>query len=151
MRNILTLSRKSTALLNIEQRELVKKHLGWGGAMISASKGDYLNRYPKHIVVFNSNIVTEDGEKIWFGDIDITLDEQKLVDLSNELNKSIYVLKEMDGRFENEKTPKLDRFVFKAIPNGPIDTGKSLYHPVHRISKGKSKGQLQLNIPKEEV
>jgi len=79
--------------------------------MISASKCDYNRAHPKHIVVFNGNVCTEDG-KIWYGDIDVTLDEDKLKQLAEAIGEKIYVLYEMDGRFDNEDTPQLDRAVW---------------------------------------
>ncbi len=85
--------------------------LGFPGRMVSASKLDYSRQYPEHIVVFNSNVCTEDG-KIWFGDIDVTLDEDKLKTLAEAIGKKVYVLYEMDGRFDNEDSPQLDNAVW---------------------------------------
>lgn len=85
--------------------------LGLPGRLISASKIDYSQRHPDNIVVFNSNICTNEG-KIWFGDIDVTLDSAKLKELAETLGTKVYVLREMDARFENENTPLLDKAVF---------------------------------------
>ena len=91
--------------------ELAVEALGASGRMVDASKLDYSRRYPTHIVVFNGNVCTEEG-KIWFGDIDVTLDKDKLEILADAIGKKIYVLYEMDGRFDNEGTPQLDRAVY---------------------------------------
>jgi len=92
-----------------KQEQLVKEFLGHAGLMITASKGRYNNRYPLNFTIFNSNVVTDKGVKIWHGDLDLTLDLQKLKDLSNALKIKLHVLREMDGRFDNEKEPKVDR------------------------------------------
>jgi hypothetical protein len=41
--------------------------------------------------------------KVWWGDLDLTLDWERLEKIATALNKSLFVLREMDGRFENEK------------------------------------------------
>ena len=95
----------------MNQYIIASEILGVCGRMISASKCDYSRTYPEHVVVFNSNICTESG-KIWYGDIDVTLDEDKLKLLADELDEKIYVIYEMDGRFDNEGSPKLDNAVW---------------------------------------
>lgn len=50
--------------------------------MISASKTGYRDRHPDHLPVFNANVCLG-AAKIWFGDIDLTLDEPKLLDLAS--------------------------------------------------------------------
>lgn len=85
--------------------------LGMPGRLVSASKSGYSTQYPNNVVVFNSNVCTKNG-KIWFGDIDVTKDEAKLKELAEALGERIYVIREMDGRFENEAKPKLDNAVY---------------------------------------
>jgi hypothetical protein len=68
--------------------------------LISGSKSGYRKRFPDHEVYFNANIFTENG-KIWHGDLDLNLDSEKLQNLANELQTDLYILSEMDGRFEN--------------------------------------------------
>lgn len=87
--------------------------LGMPGRMVSASKSGYSTAHPDNIVVFNSNVCTESG-KIWYGDIDVTLDEAKLKELAEAIGERIYVIYEMDGRFENEAKPKLDDAIWKS-------------------------------------
>jgi hypothetical protein len=69
--------------------------------MISASKSTYKQNHPQNRVIFNANIVTDNG-KIWYGDLDLTISEKELMSISGELSQDLYVLYEMDGRFENE-------------------------------------------------
>jgi len=91
------------------------EHLGINGRMISGSKSGYRKQNPKSIAVFNANIVAEsDGklEKVWFGDLDITLDEIALRKIALAIKKKIWVLPEMAARFENENDPKIGQYVF---------------------------------------
>jgi hypothetical protein len=72
------------------------------GRMISGSKSGYKEKYPDNKVVFNANIVTRSRGKIWYGDLDLTLDTEKLQQIATALAEPLYVLYEMDARFENE-------------------------------------------------
>jgi hypothetical protein len=72
------------------------------GRMISGSKSGYRERYPDNLVVFNANIATKSRGKIWYGDLDVTLDYEKLASVAEALKEDLFVLYEMDGRFENE-------------------------------------------------
>lgn len=97
--------------------EIAENHLGYRGKMISSSKSGYMKRFPENLVIFNANVCTEEG-KIWYGDIDLTLSYKDLTNLSKELDQTIYVLRELDGRFENEKTPRNERAVVRFFPEG---------------------------------
>jgi hypothetical protein len=72
------------------------------GRMISGSKSSYREKYPDHVVVFNANIITESRNKIFYGDLDLNLDIDNLTNVAKSLGEPLYVLREMDGRFENE-------------------------------------------------
>lgn len=85
--------------------------LGHAGRMMSGSKSGYANAHPANVPVFNGNLVTENLGKIWYGDIDLTLDGDKIQALSIALGEKVYVLREMAARFENENSPKLDQAV----------------------------------------
>jgi len=101
--------------------------LGHLGAMISGSKSGYSRNYPDNFPVFNSNIIAVKGdsvEKIWFGDIDVTKSAEKLEKLAIEVEADIYVLREMDARFENENKPRLENFSFKVTPTGERALGQ---------------------------
>jgi hypothetical protein len=71
------------------------------GRMISYSKSTYRAAHPNNVVCFNGNIFTGEG-KAWWGDIDVTVSDAALQEVANETGKTLYVLREMDGRFENE-------------------------------------------------
>ena len=83
------------------------------------SKSAYASNNKKNLVLFNANIFTDWG-KIWWGDIDLTKHYQILETISKEIDVDLYVLYEMDGRFENE-----DRQDFKNVAVWNTKTGLS--------------------------
>ena len=99
----------------MERHEVISQTLGFPGRMISGSKSGYRDRYPNNLVIFNANVCTAQN-KIWYGDLDLALDKEKLSLLAVALGQDLYVLYEMDGRFENKKSPiiKSAQVVFKA-------------------------------------
>lgn len=122
---------------NLGASNKAREILGWPGAMISGSKSGYSMSRPKNVPIFNSNVVIAKG-KIWYGDIDLTLSEEKLANLAKELGETVYVLREMDGRFENEGTPRLERAVYAVSPDG-----KTVFQEYYtRGTQGKFKGKL---------
>jgi hypothetical protein len=72
------------------------------GRMISGSKSSYREKYPENKVYFNANIFALSDGKIWYGDLDLTRDADILQRISSNVGKSLYVLPEYAGRFENE-------------------------------------------------
>jgi hypothetical protein len=95
---------------------IIYDSLGYPGRLVSGSKSGYYKAFPKNMVVFNSNLILTTSEnpeprKIWYGDLDLTNDSEKLQELAEKLNGTLHVLYEMDGRFENENSPKIDRAV----------------------------------------
>lgn len=82
--------------------------LGTPGHMMSSSKTGYTTSRPRNFAIFNGNIVIN-GEKVWYGDLDLTISGKKLSELARTNEIEISVLSEMDGRFENEDTPKLSK------------------------------------------
>ena len=86
--------------------------------MISWSKSGYRKLHPDHFVMFNANSFTDKFGKIWHGDIDITLDANKLKQISDEIGITLYILYEIDGRFGNE-----NREEFKNKSMGDTENG----------------------------
>jgi hypothetical protein len=72
------------------------------GRLISGSKSAYRDKYPNHTVIFNANIFCSKGGKVWWGDLDLDVDGSKLEEIAQKLDTTLYILREMDGRFENE-------------------------------------------------
>lgn len=66
--------------------------------------------------IFNANICTKTYGKIWFGDLRLEDDAEKLQEFANKLGETIYILREHDARFENEVRPKISNAVAKFSP-----------------------------------
>lgn len=96
---------------------------GYMGAMISGSKSGYRNAYPENLAIFNANLCTNGG-KIWFGDIDITKKKDALCEFAKSEQTTLYVLYEMDGRFENEEKPLIEKAVVTFYPDGTFQVRK---------------------------
>jgi len=73
------------------------------GRLISASKSGYMFEFPDNEVYFNANIFVLGEGKIWYGDVDLTIEKEKLENVASSIGKDLYVLREMDGRFDNEE------------------------------------------------
>ena len=84
--------------------------LGYVGTMLSSSKSMYGDRYRTHIIFFNANVYDSDGQKIWYGDIDLTKDRKNLEELAKKIGP-FYVTREMPFRFENVTKEMLERAV----------------------------------------
>jgi|SRR6185312_8090448 len=102
-----------------EQQEACIAALGFLGRSITESKSRYARQYPEHLVVFNANVCTRSYGKIWFGDLDVTKDMEKLTKLARTIGEDIYVLREMDALFNNHNNPQFDSAVviFRANSN----------------------------------
>lgn len=72
------------------------------GRMICGSKSEYWKTHRDNLIVFNANIIIESREKVWHGDLDVTEDYEKLEKVSEALEETLYILNEMDARFETE-------------------------------------------------
>lgn len=98
-------------------QEILFKYLGYLGCMIWPSKSRYRSSNPDNLVVFNANVCV-DGKKVWYGDIDVTKSINDLRALAKELKREVYVLNEMDGRFDHEDDPLINNYVIKLCPDG---------------------------------
>lgn len=99
-------------------KKLVKKHLGYPGAIISGSKSSYRERNPKNITIFNAQVCIIQEKRatlIWGGDIDVTLSREKLKSLAAELKTDVYVYYESEPKIDSASA---DVFVYRASPNG---------------------------------
>lgn len=107
----------------MDKQQIAHDVLGYPGRMISGSKSGYSSQHPDNVVVFNANVCVE-KVKIWHGDLDITKDIGMLTELAKKINEPIYVLREMDGRFENDKSPLIEKHVAKIMPDGSRSLGE---------------------------
>lgn len=83
-------------------KEIFKENRLTNGRMISATKSAYVKANPDHEVYFNANIFVLGEGKVWYGDLDINRDLEKLEAVAQSIGKDLYILKEKDGRFANE-------------------------------------------------
>lgn len=92
------------------------------GRLISGSKSMYLADNPGHSVYFNANLVGTTKGKVWYGDVDLDREEDRadLVALAKKIEEPFYILREMDGRFQHESSPLVDRAVAVVHPDGEI-------------------------------
>jgi hypothetical protein len=91
--------------------------LGQAARLIGLSKTGYREQHSDHVVVFNANVCFDAG-KVWWGDLDLTLEESKLVRLAAETGETVHLLYEWDGRFANEDAPLLAQAVYSVTPSG---------------------------------
>lgn len=93
-----------------EIRKIFDEHKLYCGRMISGSKSVPAGQK----AVFNANIVTKTHGKVWFGDINITKDGEILKEIAGLIGEPLYILREMDCRFEHEDDP-IDLLITKAV------------------------------------
>lgn len=120
---------------------LIEKSLGIAGRLISGSKSGYRKINPNGFPIFNSNLCTDQG-KIWHGDIDVALDKEALCELAKKLKTDLYLLYEMDARFENEKSPRLKQAAFTFYKNGTFSIREDLVQYVHKSITDDSKHSI---------
>lgn len=92
------------------------------GRMLSGSKSEYFHRFPDHLTVYNANLLTLSHGKFWFGDLDLDRpeDEAALKQLAAELGEDVYLLREMDCRFDTETDPNWESAVAIVTPTGEV-------------------------------
>jgi hypothetical protein len=116
--------------MNQHLTELLNSELGWPGRMIASSKSGYYQRHPNNLVVFNANIIDTEGNKVWFGDIDVTVDKESLQEIAMLSGCSFFILREHDARFGNEDKPLIENFVAR-VEHSNIELGEEVkkYQP----------------------
>jgi hypothetical protein len=88
--------------------------VGLPGRMMTGSKSGYCKTYPENVALFNANLIVPEGDgfsKIWHGDLDLTFDGEKILKLSEKIKLPIYVLREMDARFDTEEEPRIEKHI----------------------------------------
>lgn len=113
--------------------DMLVKLVGHQGKMIGRSKSKYALKHKSNCPIFNANIcIKEEPYKVWYGDIDLTLSRNVLREIAIETITDIYVLRETDARFENEKNPLFHRFAYCAKADGTEELGE-LYSSMYKI------------------
>jgi hypothetical protein len=122
--------------------------LGAAGAMIAPSKTTYVRAHRENVAVFNANVCIEPGWKVWYGDLDLTLDESKLLGLAARLGQKVYVLFERDGRFGGrDERPFIDLAVYTAIPDGTAELGRE----IERGNNGRLRWRRRSRTPSDQA
>lgn len=94
-----------------EKIDAAREILGYMGKMLSASKTDYSKKHSKSTVFFNGNVYDSDGQKIWYGDIDLTRENKKIERLAKVLGESIYVTAEQPFRWSAQTRETLEEAI----------------------------------------
>lgn len=89
----------------LKYENVFRKHGDLHTGKLLGSKSLYRKNHPNNTIYFNANIFTEKEGKIWWGDLDYTLNKDNLIKIATELGETLYVLQEHDGRWGNEKRP----------------------------------------------
>jgi len=100
----------------IDIQKVFEAHGFFNGRMISSSKSGYWKKHPNNLIVFNANIIISNIGKVFYGDIDITLDEKALKKVAKCIDQTLYVLREMAGRFGAENRP-FDELIAESVWN----------------------------------
>jgi hypothetical protein len=80
------------------------KRIGFNlGRLVAYNKAAYAARNPDHLIIFNASIFTLQSGKVWFGDLNINIDLNKLQRVADELKEELFILNEVDARFNGEK------------------------------------------------
>lgn len=112
------------------EAKLALEYLGYPGRC-KGSKSGYCKRFPRNVMIFNANVYCgmPDGsiQKIWYGDMDLTLEEQKLQYLAERLGRLVYVFYEMDGRFLRGEPANAERAIYLTAGQGQALFRHKLY------------------------
>lgn len=130
-----------------------QSHLGAMGRMVSGSKSIYLYDNPKNCVVFNANICTKEDGKIWYGDLDLTVEHDSLRKLAKELKKTVYVLPEHAARFDKERAPSYSEYVVIVDSRGDLLISNSEFFYMKKgIPYSKTSEEIgAMKLPKQKV
>ena len=125
----------------MENKTLTKEletHLGANGKSFRLKQR--YRKYQNHLLIHRANLCLESFGVIWSGDLDFTMEESFLKKLCKKHNLSIYILKELDGRF-NPQNPPLEKSLIK------INNKKTILNvDLHGICKRDVKGKWKLNM-----
>lgn len=94
-----------------ELKAKAERVLGHEARLVSLSKFGYRERRPTNLAVFNSRVVSRVGatwQPIWFGDLDLTLWEQRLAVLARVLDQDVFLLYESQARAWFDHPPRVE-------------------------------------------
>lgn len=114
------------------------------GRMVSASKGWFIHAFPERAVVFNAYLADEEGNDLWWGDLDLTADEPALLDLAATLGETLFVMAE--GSFLSRRgaeRPRVAEAVLVVRPDRTASQPDGAWLPFDRGADGR------LEVPRE--
>jgi len=97
--------------------------------MLSYERAVYLNPYCGHVVEFNAGVWFAGGQ-VWWGDLDLTVDEGLLAGLAAETGETVYVVWEDDGRGRLRHPASHDQAIYWVSPDGAVGMQRSIYERV---------------------
>ena len=125
--------------------DLLNEDLGYCGRMISGSKSGYTRNNPEGCPIFNANIVAEKDDKffkVWYGDLDLSKDFSVISKVAKQLDSTkLYVLREMDARFEYENNPNIG--VYVVCTDGEISTFGAGSFDMYEMVDGQVKRRIK--------
>lgn len=120
----------------------IRRKLGPSGRMICWDTDTYVKEHPNDEVVFNANLcmltIQPKRRKLWYGDLNLTKENDILQEIADFCREPIYILSELDGRYEYEKDPQIDRAIKMYNPEKLANYGSKSY-----LIRNKS-GSLQI-------
>jgi len=90
-------------MLNKVEKYLTERGYYTGRLLTAVSKSAYYKSYPSHIVLFNACLFNTKGEKVWWGDVDLSLDWKVFAEASCSLNQTLILTPETPYRFTGLK------------------------------------------------
>lgn len=127
-----------------------EKVMGFMGRMIGSSKSIYRYDNPENVIVFNANLATRKDGKIWYGDLDLTKDHEKLMELVSKIGV-FYIFYESDLRFGKEEKPDFKLALGFYDKDGFTSVGASF--DIDENDKGAPvlKKKMEVDKPEEQV
>ena len=105
-----------------ELRRRVEQALGHPGALIAWSWSRYRRDHPTHLAVKNSGVLLSDtGDEIWWGDLDVTLHAERLREAARLVNQPLVLVYEGGRRADVARDPFGADRVLRAFPGGHLE------------------------------
>lgn len=120
---------------NVEDTAVAEEVVGHLGRVLG-SKSGYRDAHPSNAPIFNSYLYTDDGP-IWSGDLDLTIDEDKLRELARRLGKRVYVQYEQFARYGPTFVETLPYAACAVTPDGEVTLYSSWPRVIYRDRDGR--------------
>jgi hypothetical protein len=104
----------------------IERWLGPRGRLVSYENTLYLDAGADHFVEFNAAIWFNAGQ-VWWGDLDLTLDEPILAGLAAETGETVYVVWEDDGHGRLTRPVSHEQAIYRVSPDGEVGMMEALF------------------------